>query len=122
MIIIKNDEQEPSYFSRVVAHQFKAMDRSGVFHVAPDSPLHALRAIISMALTKYANYHPLWDPTSCERAQLNFVNAKRTYFNAKLDRDVIPCFAEVLLKAADKGKMCGERLRHIYTPRPTANG
>ena len=39
-----------------------------------------------------------------------------------MDRDVAPCFVKVSLEDFDQGKMCGELLRHVYGPRPAADG
>ena len=117
----KGDEQEPNYRSRLVARQIKAMDKSGISYFAPAPPLEALRTVISMAVTRCGNHRPVWDPTSPQRAQLSFVDVKRAYFNAKVDRGSAPCFVELLCDDADEGKMSGELLRHMYGPRPAAD-
>ena len=118
----KSDEVEPNYRSRLVARQLKATDTSGNCYFAPAPPLEALRTVLSMAMTCCGDHRPLWDPLSPHRQQLSFIDVKRAYFNAKVDRDAAPCFVELPPEDPDKGKMCGELLRHMYGTRPAADG
>jgi hypothetical protein len=118
----KGDEQEPNYRSRLVARQLKATDFSGKSYFAPAPPLEALRTVISMAMTTFGDHRPIYDPQSAQRMQLSFVDVKRAYFNAKIDRDASPCFVELPPEDADSGKMCAELLRHMYGTRPAADG
>ena len=91
----KGDEVEPNYRSRLVARQIKAMDRSGDSYFAPAPPLEALRTVISLAATRIGSHQPIWDPESPRRTQLSFIDIKRAYFNAKVDRDAAPVFVEL---------------------------
>ena len=100
----------------------KATDTSGNCYFAPAPPLEALRTVLSMAMTCCGDHRPLWDPLSPHRQQLSFIDVKRAYFNAKVDRDAAPCFVELPPEDPDKGKMCGELLRHMYGTRPAADG
>ena len=52
MDVNKADEQDPNYRSRYVAHQFKALDRSGACYFAPAPPLEAMRTVLSMSMTR----------------------------------------------------------------------
>ena len=118
----KGDEVEANYRSRLVARQLKATDTSGNSYFAPAPPLEALRTVLSLAMTKCGDHQPVWDPLSPHRQQLSFIDVKRAYFNAKVDREAAPCFVELLPEDPDKGKMCGELLRHMYGTRPAADG
>ena len=44
------------------------------------------------------------------------------YFNAKVDREVAPCFVELPPEDPDKVKIFGELLRQVYGIRPDADG
>ena len=47
---------------------------------------------------------------------------KRSYFNAKVDREAPPCFVDLHQEDPDSGKMCAALLRHMYGTRPAASG
>ena len=118
----KSAEYEPNYRSRLVARQLEAPDFSGNSYFAPAPPLEALRTVISMAMTTCKDHRPIYDPKSPQRMQMSFVDAKRAYFNAKVDRDAAPCFVELPHEDPECGKMCAELLRHMYGTRPAADG
>ena len=101
----KGDEVEPNYRSRPVARQLKATDNSGNSYFAPAPPLEALRTVLSLAMIRCGDHQPVWDPLSPHRAQLSFIDVKRAYFNAKVDREAAPCFVELPPEDPDKGKM-----------------
>ena len=118
----KGDEVEPNYRSRLVARQLKALDKSGTCYFAPAPPLEALRTVISMTVTRCGAHQPIWDPESAQRAQLSFIDVKRAYFNAKVDRDAAPVFVELPAEEPGHGELCGELIRHMYGTRPAADG
>ena len=118
----KGDDLEPNYRSRLVARQMKALDRSGSSYFAPAPPLEALRTVLSLAMTRCGDHQPVWDPASPRRMQISFVDIKRAYFNAKVDRDAAPCFVELPNEDPDSGTLCGELLRHMYGTRSAADG
>ena len=72
----KGDEQNPNYRSRLVARQLKATDQSGDSYFAPAPPLGALRAVLSLAMTRTGTHVPNWDPSSPERTQISFVDVR----------------------------------------------
>ena len=110
----KGDELEPNYRSRLVARQMKCMDPSGDSYFAPAPPLEALRTVISLAATKIGHHQPIWDPHSPQRTQLSFVDIKRAYFNAKVDRESAPVFVALPPEMENTDGMCAELLRHMY--------
>ena len=118
----KADEVEPNYRSRLVARQLKACDSSGASYFAPAPPLEALRTIISLAMTRCGSHQPIWDPDSPQRQQISCLDVRRAYFNAKVDREASPSFVDLPPEDPDRGKMCGELLRHMYGTRPAADG
>ena len=107
---------------RLVARQLKATDFSGKSYFAPAPPLVALRTAISMAMTTFGNHRPIYDPQSAQRMQLSFVDVKRAYSNAKVDREAAPCFVEPPRADPECGEMCAELVRHMYGTRPAADG
>ncbi len=113
---------EPIYRSRLVARQLKALDKSGQSYFAPGPPLEALRTILSLAMTRIGDHRPDWEPTAPTGAQLRFIDIKRAYFNAKVDREAAPCFVDLPPEDPDHGDMCGELLRHMYGTRMAADG
>ena len=117
----KGDEMEPNYRSRLVA-QLKATDFSGKSYFAPAPPLEALRTVISMAMTTYGKHKPIYDPQSAQRMQMSFIDVKRAYFNAKIDREAAPCFVDLPHEDPEHGDKCAELLRHMYGTRPAADG
>ena len=117
----KGDEHEPNYRSRLVARQLKATDFSGKSYFAPAPPLEALRTVISMAMTTCGDHRPIYDPSSPQRVQMSFVDVKRAYFNAKIDREASPCFVDMPPEDAERGEKCAELLRHMYGTRPAAD-
>ena len=118
----KGDDVEPNVRSRLVARQLKALDTSGTSYFAPAPPLEALRTIISLAMTRIKTHQPIWDPRSPKRQQISGLDVVRAYFNAKIDRENAPSFVELLAEDPDKGRLCGELLRHMYGTRPAADG
>ena len=118
----KGDEEEPNYRSRLVARQLKATDFSGKSYFAPAPPLESLRTVISMAMTTAGRHRLIYDPGSPQSMQLSFIDVKRAYFNAKVDRDASPCFVELPPEDPDAGGKCAELLRHMYGTRPAADG
>ena len=88
----EGDEVEPNYRSRLEARQLEATDTSGNSYFAPAPPSEALRSALSLAMTRCGDHQPVWDPLSPHRAQLSFIDVKRAYFNAKVDREAAPCF------------------------------
>ncbi len=118
----KGDELEPNYRSRLVARQLKVMDKSGQSYFAPAPPLEALRTILSLAMTRIGDHRPNWDPRSPTRTQLSFLDIKRAYFNARVDREAAPCFVELPQEEDDHTTMCAELLRHMYGTRAAADG
>ena len=118
----KADDEEPNIRSRYVARQMKALDSSGTSYFAPAPPLEAVRIVISLAMTRSGRHQPDWDPKSQRRMQLSFVDVKRAYFNAKVDRDAAPCFVELPPEDPDRATHCGELLRHMYGTRSAADG
>ena len=117
----KADDEEPNIRSRYVARQMKALDSSGTSYFAPAPPLEAVRIVISLAMTRSGGHQPDWDPKSHRRMQLSFVDVKRAYFNAKVDRDSAPCFVELPPEDPDRATHCGELLRHMYGTRSAAD-
>ena len=75
-----------------------------------------------MAMTTTGNHRPIYDPASAQRTQMSFVDVKRAYFNAKIDREAAPCFVELPSEDPDSGKKCAELLRHMYGTRPATDG
>ena len=118
----KGDEAEPNYRSRLVARQLKACDSSGASYFAPAPPLEALRTVISLAMTRCGSHQPIYDPESPQRQQISCLDVRRAYFNAKIDREAAPSFVDLPPEDPDRGKMCGELLRHMYGTRPAADG
>ena len=118
----KGDEVEPNYRSRLVARQIKARDHSGNSYFAPAPPLEALRTVLSLATTRIGGHKPIWDPQSPHRIQLSFIDVKRAYFNAKVDRDAAPVFVELPPEEEDRDGLCAELLRHMYGTRLAADG
>ena len=118
----KADDEEPNIRSRYVARQMKALDSSGTSYFAPAPPLEAVRIVISLAMTRSGRHQPDWDPKSHRRMQLSFVDVKRAYFNAIVDRDAAPCFVELPPEDPDRATHCGELLRHMYGTRSAADG
>ena len=118
----KADDEEPNIRSRYVARQMKALDSSGTSYFAPAPPLEAVRIVISLAMTRSGGHQPDWDPKSHRRMQLSFVDVKRAYFNAKVDRDSAPCFVELPPEDPNRATHCGELLRHMYGTRSAADG
>ena len=118
----KADDEEPNIRSRYVARQMKALDSSGTSYFAPAPPLEAVRIVISLAMTRSGRHQPVWDPKSHRRMQLSFLDVKRAYFNAKVDRDSAPCFVELPPEDPDRATHCGELLRHMYGTRSAADG
>ena len=53
---------------------------------------------------------------------MSFVDVKRAYFNAKVDREASPCFVELPQEDPECGKKCAELVRHMYGTRPAADG
>ena len=60
----KGDDLNPNYMSRLVARQLKATDTSGKRYFAPAPPLEALRAVISMAMTRTSTQRPVDIPST----------------------------------------------------------
>ena len=118
----KGDDVEANVRSRLVARQLKALDTSGTSYFAPAPPLEALRTILSLAMTRYKAHQPIWDPCSPKRQQVSGMDVVRAYFNAKIDRENAPSFVELPAEDPDKGRLCGELLRHMYGTRPAADG
>ena len=118
----KGDDVEPNVRSRLVARQLKAMDTSGTSYFAPAPPLEALRTILSLAMTKFEEHQPIWDPQSPQRQQISGLDVVRAYFNAKIDRENAPSFVELPTEDPDRGRLCGELMRHMYGTRPAADG
>ena len=118
----KGDEENPNNRSRFVARQMKRLDRSGETYFAPAPPLEALRTVISLTMTRCGQHQPVWDPKSHKRVQLSFIDIRRAYFNAKVDREAAPCFVELPPEDPDRATMCGELLRHMYGTRSAADG
>ena len=58
----KGDEDEPKYRSRLVARQLKVHDKSNTSFFSPTPPLGALRAVLSLAMTRTGEHQPVWDP------------------------------------------------------------
>ena len=112
----------PNYRSRLVARQLKAHDKSGETYFAPARPLEALRTVLSLAMTRIGSHQPIWDPMSPNRTQISFIDIKRAYFNAKIDREAAPCFVQLLSEDADHETMVGELIRHMYGTRMAADG
>ena len=54
--------------------------------------------------------------------QMSFVDVKRAYFNAKIDREAAPCFVELPHEDPECGEKCAEMIRHMYGARPAADG
>jgi hypothetical protein len=104
----KGDDMVPNYRSRLVARQLKAQDKSGQSFFAPAPPLEALRTVLSMAMTKVGTHVPDWSPSSPVRTQLSFVDAKRAYFNAKLDPKDPPVFVDLPAEDKDHVSMCAQ--------------
>ena len=120
--INKGDDVEPNVRSRLVARQMKALDSSGTSYFAPAPPLEALRTILSLAMTRVKAHQPIWDPCSPKRQQISGLDVVRAYFNAKIDRENAPSFVDLPAEDPDKGRLCGELLRHMYGTRPAADG
>ncbi len=116
------DECETNYRPRLVARQLKATDFSGNSYFALAPPLEALRTVISMAMTTCKDHRPIYDPKSPQRMQMSFVDVKRAYLNAKVDREAAPCFVELLHEDPDCGKKRVELLRHMYGTRLATDG
>jgi hypothetical protein len=90
----KQDDFNPTYRSRLVARQMKALDKSGACYFAPTPPIEALRTVLSLAVTEIGEWKPCLEPESPERTQLSFLDVSRAYFNAKTDPDQ-PCYVEL---------------------------
>ena len=122
MDVNKGDDTEPNVRSRLVARQFKAMDTSGTSYVAPAPPLEVLRTILSLAMTKFKTHQQIRDPHSPRRKQISGLDVVRAYFNAKIDRENAPSFVELPAEDPDRGRLCGELIRHMYCTLPAADG
>ena len=73
-------------------------------------------------MTRIKTHQPIWDPRSPKRQQISGLDVVRAYFNAKIDRENAPSFVELPAEDPDKGRLCGELLRHMYGTRPAADG
>ena len=73
-------------------------------------------------MTRVKAHQPIWDPCSPKRQQISGLDVVRAYFNAKIDRENAPSFVELPAEDPDKGRLCGELLRHMYGTRPAADG
>ena len=118
----KGDEMHPSYRSRLVARQIKAMDTSGNCYFAPAPPIEALRTVLSLATTRIGSHQPDWNPRSPTRTQLSLIDVSRAYFNAKIDPSAEPTFVGLPAEDQDADRMCGQLLRHMYGTRSAADG
>ncbi len=118
----KGDEENPKYRSRLVARQIQAMDHSGQTYSAPSPPLEALRAAISLAMTRIGGHCPDWNPMSPNRTQLSFVDVSRAYFNAKIHENGEPTFVDLPPGDPDSASMCALLKRHMYGTRMAADG
>ena len=122
MDVNKGDDLNPNVRSRLVARELKALDKSGQSYFAPAPPLEALRTVLSLATSKIGKHQPDWNPDSPNRQQVSFVDAKRAYFNAKLDPLSKPVFVDLPPEDPDSGSMCAQLLRHMYGTRGAADG
>ena len=118
----KGDDANPNYRSRLVARELKAMDKSNNSYFAPAPPLEALGTVLSSAMTRIGQHHPIWDPLARDRTQISSIDVKRAYFNAKIDPDSPPVFVELPHEDADHGVKCAQLLRHMYGTRGAADG
>ena len=84
--------------------------------------MEALRTVISMAMTTCRDHRPVYDPGSPQRVQMSFVDVKRAYLNAKIDREAAPCFVDLPPEDAARSEKCAELLRHMYVTRLAADG
>ena len=75
-----------------------------------------------MAMTTSGTHRPVYDPQSAQRTQMSFVDVKRAYCNARVDREAAQCFVDLPPEDADRGTKCAELLRHMYGTRPAADG
>ena len=90
------------------------VDRSGACYFAPAPPLEAMRAVLSISMTKCGpKWQPIREPKSRRRMQVTFIDIKRAYFNAKVYRKAAPCFVELPPRDPDRVHMSGELLRHM---------
>ena len=105
-----------------MARQLKATDSSGATYFAQSPPLEVLRTVISLTVSRAGEHQPIWDPKSCRRQQLRFIDIKRAYCKAKIDPEASPCFVELPPEDPDHDKMCGQLLRHMYGTRAAADG
>ena len=112
-----NGDEEPSNNrSRLVAAGPLGRDV-----LRPKPLLEAPRTVSSLTMTRCGQHQPVWDPGSHKRVQLGFIDIRRAYFNAKVDREAAPCFVELPPEDPNRARMCGELLRHMYGTRSAGN-
>ena len=115
------DERDPNYRSRYVARQLNALDRSGACYFAPAPPLEAMRTVLSMSMTRCGHkWQPIYEPKSKRRMQLSFIDIKRAYFNAKVDREAAPRFLELPPQDPEPGpcaESCSDTCMELCPPR-----
>jgi len=120
--INKGDDEAPNYRSRLVARQMKVLDRSEDSFFAPTPPLEGLRTVLSMTTTTIPGVHePCYDGRSERRVQISFVDVKRAYFNAKIDK-AEPTYVDLPPEDPDSQDMCARLDCHMYGTRGAADG
>ena len=73
-------------------------------------------------MTRIGNHVPDWDPASPTRTQLSFIDARRAYFNAKIDQTDEPVYVSLPEEDPDTADKCARLLRHMYGARRAADG
>ena len=73
-------------------------------------------------MTKSPGHTPDWRPEPKTRTQISFVDIRRAYFNAKVDRELSPTYVDLPREDGDWQSHCGRILRHMYGTRMTADG
>ena len=83
--------------------------------------MEALRTVISLAVTSVGDYVPNSNIKSEQPTQISFVDVKRAYFSAEVDKNDALFFGN--LPAEDPGSvtMCARVLRHMYGTRMAAD-
>lgn len=81
-----------------------------------------MRTVMGLTVSRAGEHQPIWDPKTCRRQQLSFIDIERAYFNAKINTEASMCFVELPPEDPDHGKTCGQPLRHMYGTRAAADG
>ena len=109
--INKGDKVNPEYRSRLVAKDLNDGKRWDLFAATP--PLEALKALISMMMTKTIG----WGVEGKEDMKMDFIDVRRAYFHADAVRDVN---VELPEEEGEVKEVCGKLLKSMYGTRDAA--